>query len=96
MLVLWLTIAPFQCLLFCGASCVGVPCVVTAMQRADIREKYNLEGDCISDLALSWCCGCCTLIQSDKEVAYRQLNGGAQPQQQQYKPQEGMAYPAQN
>lgn len=62
------------------------------MQRSDVREKFHLEGNCISDLVISWFCGCCTIIQQDKEVAYRQLNQG-QAQTQQYQPQNGMAYP---
>ena len=62
------------------------------MQRADIRDKFHLEGNCLSDLAISCCCGCCTLVQQDKEVAYRQLNAAPKDQ---YQPQAGMAYPEQ-
>lgn len=62
-----------------------------AMQRANIREKYNLQGSCLVDIATACCCGCCDLIQQDKEVEHREpLNQG---QQQGYKANEEMAVP---
>jgi hypothetical protein len=43
-----------------------------AMQMQDIREKYNLEGNCTTDLLKSCCCLCCSVIQSEKESQGRQ------------------------
>jgi hypothetical protein len=39
-----------------------------ALQRSDIRKKYNLEGSCLTDIALSCCCALCTLVQEEKET----------------------------
>lgn len=83
-----------QCLLFCGSSCFGVHWIPTAMQRQNIREKYNLEGSCVKDLVASFCCPCCTLMQSDKEAAHREGLLPHGPQTQQYEPNNnGMVYP---
>ena len=46
------------------------------MQMQDIREKYNLEGSCIVDIAKSCCCGCCALIQAEKESEIREKEKG--------------------
>ena len=65
-----------------------------AMQRQEVRDKYRLQGSCISDLAISCLCGCCSIAQQDKEVEHRQaLLGGAVKEQ--YQTQGGMSYPAQ-
>lgn len=44
------------------------------LQRHDIKTKYNLDGDFATDCLKAWCCGCCDLIQQDKEAAYQALN----------------------
>ncbi|KAL2207925.1 PLAC8 family protein [Sarocladium strictum] len=83
-----------SCLLFCGSSCFGVHWIPTAMQRENIREKYNLEGSCVKDLLASFCCPCCTLMQSDKEAAHREGLLQHAPQTQQYETNNtGMVYP---
>lgn len=62
-----------------------------------MREKYHLEGSCVEDLLKAWCCGCCTLIQQDKEAEYREtlLRQAQNESKQQYQATGGMAYPAQ-
>lgn len=64
------------------------------MQRQYIRERYNLEGSCIKDLVASFCCTCCTLMQSDKEATHREgLLPPHAPQTQQYETNNtGMVY----
>ncbi|KAJ3498483.1 hypothetical protein NLG97_g1089 [Lecanicillium saksenae] len=84
-----------SCLLLCGAACVGCFCVPIAMQRQSIREKYNLEGNCIEDIARSYCCGCCTIMQNDKEAQHREHLLSQGSVQEQYKTTEGMNYPPQ-
>ncbi|KAI3317349.1 PLAC8-domain-containing protein [Xylariaceae sp. AK1471] len=59
-----------SCLLLCGSSCFGLHWLVMALQRANVREKYHLQGNCLVDIAASCCCGCCSLVQQDKEAAY--------------------------
>jgi len=58
--------------MFTGFSCFGLHCVPMMLQRADIRKKYNLQGDCVTDFLTSWCCACCSLIQQDKEAELRE------------------------
>jgi hypothetical protein len=67
------------------------------MKRGEIRDRYNIRGDAVTDCLLSWCCHCCSLIQQEKEVIGRQRQAGlvqqgyaapptgmvAEPQQQQ-------------
>lgn len=65
--------------------------IPVAMQRSDIRHKYNLEGNCCTDILKACCCGCCDIIQQDKEVADREGKQGAV--EQQYQAPGGMAYP---
>ena len=57
--------------------CVGLHWIPMLMQRADIRQKYNLQGDFVTDLLTSCCCGCCSLIQQEKEVEYREKELGS-------------------
>lgn len=63
------------------------------MQRAGMREKYNLEGSCLGDLAKAYCCACCNLIQMDKEAKVREqlLSSGTE----QYQANVEMVYPGQ-
>jgi len=67
-----------SCLLFCGASCFGLHWIPEAMQRADIRHKYNLQGSFVGDIIRSFCCPCCELMQTAKEAEFREkeLAGG--------------------
>lgn len=66
------------------------------MQRADIRQRYNLQGSCLIDLATACCCGCCDLIQQEKESAAREplMHPGGKAEQ--YQANAGMEYPAQH
>ena len=41
------------------------------MARADIRERFNLEGDPLTDCLSAYCCPCCGLMQAEKEVEAR-------------------------
>lgn len=58
--------------MFLGFTCVGLHFVPMMFQRADIRKKYHLQGDFVTDLVTACCCGCCSLVQQDKEVEYRE------------------------
>ena len=65
------------------------------LQRADIRKKYNLQGDFVMDVVGACCCGCCSLVQMEKEVVYREGLGGANGDvsaQEGYKKGEEMVY----
>ncbi|KAG5993867.1 hypothetical protein E4U43_003377 [Claviceps pusilla] len=86
-----------SCLLFCAAGCLGLHCIPLAVQRMNIREKYNLQGSCLEDLALSCCCHCCAMIQSDKEAEHREGLLGGKGVQKPYRANTGgMEYPDKN
>jgi hypothetical protein len=61
------------------------------IQRGHIRKKYNLEGNCMTDLCLTCCCPICVLVQDDKEAIYREglLHSAAN---QQYEANVDMVY----
>jgi Cys-rich protein (TIGR01571 family) len=65
---------------------------IASIQRSDVRRKYDLQGSCVSDILISCCCGCCSLIQQDNEAAFREgeLAGNVK---EQYKSGEQMTYP---
>jgi len=63
-----------SCLGFWASSYFCLHWLPLLIQRHDIKEKYNLDGDCATDCLKAWCCGCCDLIQQDKEAAYHTLN----------------------
>lgn len=59
------------------------------MQRAEIRRKYHLQGNCLTDIAAACCCALCNLVQQEKESEFREkelTNNG------QYKGGETMVY----
>lgn len=76
-----------------AAGCLGLHWIPVAMQRADLRAKHNLGGSCLVDIATACCCGCCSVIQQDKEAEYRELAAGGSVQQA-YQAPGAMAYPA--
>jgi Cys-rich protein (TIGR01571 family) len=56
-------------LLWCGLEFVGnCGCVLTAMHRGMVREKYGIAGDAASDLCASCCCPCCAITQIWREI----------------------------
>lgn len=64
-----------SCLLFWLSGCVGVgPCLAQAIQRKDLREKHNLQGNCTEDMILGFFCMCCSLMQSEKEAEELEKN----------------------
>lgn len=67
-----------------------------SLQRADIRAKYNLDGNCIVDIAASCCCALCVLTQDEKEVIARDAagQGNGAGIKQQYQAAGAMSYPA--
>ncbi|KAF4966387.1 hypothetical protein FSARC_5896 [Fusarium sarcochroum] len=81
-----------SCLMFWGSTCFGLHWIPLALQRANLREKHHLQGSCLVDLATACCCGCCDLIQQDKEAEYREAQVAAG--EQGYKANEGMNFPA--
>ncbi|CAK7265918.1 hypothetical protein SEPCBS57363_001832 [Sporothrix epigloea] len=83
-----------SCLLLFGSACCGLFWLPMAIQRSDIRKKFNLEGDCILDIAASCCCALCVLTQDEKEVKARDAagQGSSYGITQQYQATGGMTY----
>jgi len=48
------------------------------LKRLEVREKYNIKGDLVTDVLFSACCACCSLIQVEKEVIARQSGASAE------------------
>ncbi|KAK3991473.1 PLAC8 family-domain-containing protein [Cladorrhinum sp. PSN332] len=83
-----------SCLLFCGSTAVCMQWLPMTMQRAQFRAKHNLQGSCLVDVALACCCGCCDIVQMDKEAEMRTQGQTKTGVQEQYQAQGGMSYPA--
>ncbi|CAO2649166.1 Nn.00g101150.m01.CDS01 [Neocucurbitaria sp. VM-36] len=81
-----------SCLLFYLTSCFGASFLMQAVQSAEIREKHNLEGSCVTDLVKSACCLCCTIVQAEKE-SKALLGEGQHVVKEQYSAQKGMVMP---
>ncbi|RDI86039.1 putative mannose-1-phosphate guanyltransferase [Venturia inaequalis] len=61
-----------SCLLLCGSAWIGLHWIPMALQSADIRKKYGLQGSCFGDIAKACCCAPCTLVQAEKETKIRE------------------------
>ncbi|KAH8594697.1 PLAC8 family-domain-containing protein [Bisporella sp. PMI_857] len=62
-----------DCLIFAGAQyCCGLSWILTFFKRGEIREKYNIKGNQLEDCLFSAFCGCCVLVQQEKEIIGRQ------------------------
>ncbi|KAI9860855.1 MAG: hypothetical protein M1824_002890 [Vezdaea acicularis] len=82
-----------DCLIFCGLMYLGVPCIYQALKREELRNQYNLEGTTAKDWLLSCCCGCCVLVQENKEVVHRNaIAAGTAPTAGYQAPPEKMNY----
>lgn len=70
-------------------------CIPIAMQRSDLRSKYNLKGNFCGDLCSACCCPACDLMQQEKEAQYRESmrEGRGMSIAQQYQAEAGMAMP---
>jgi Cys-rich protein (TIGR01571 family) len=58
------------------------------IKRGELREKYNIKGDQMTDCLYSAFCHCCVLIQQEKEIIARQSAAG---QTQGYAAPQGMS-----
>jgi Cys-rich protein (TIGR01571 family) len=63
-----LTCLVAQCCAWYALSCIGGQCILQCLNRGSTREKYGIEGSTFGDCCASCWCGCCTLIQEEKEA----------------------------
>ncbi|KAI1099377.1 PLAC8-domain-containing protein [Jackrogersella minutella] len=81
-----------DCMIYGLITCfTGCGWIYALMKRAEIRERYKIEGSGTSDCCVSYWCPCCALIQQDNEVKGRQRN--VQPVAQGYQSQPAMQMP---
>lgn len=78
--------------MFTGFSCFGLHWVPVMFQRAEIRKRFGLQGDFVTDLLTSCCCGCCSLVQQEKEVEQREGSLQAKVNESGYQATHGMDY----
>jgi len=60
-----------SCLGFWASMCcAGAHIIPLLMQRAELRNRSEpkLAGDFVTDCLKAWCCGCCDIVQQDKEA----------------------------
>eukprot|EP00918_Siedleckia_nematoides_P034708 GHVU01075474.1.p2 GENE.GHVU01075474.1~~GHVU01075474.1.p2 ORF type:complete len:115 (+),score=10.17 GHVU01075474.1:142-486(+) len=58
-----------SCLLCCIAGVIPVVNLCSAMMiRGKVRNQKNIDGGCITDCLVTWCCYCCVIAQSAQEV----------------------------
>ena len=71
--------------------CVGFQWVFQMIKREEFRGRFNLEGSTAGDCCGAYCCGCCSLIQEEKEALLRtggdNASGVQQPQQGYQRPE---------
>jgi len=81
-------------MLFCASGCFGLHWIPMSMQRAEMRQKYHLQGNCVTDILTACCCALCDLTQAEKEASHREpllaQSGGVK---EQYQATGGMTYP---
>ncbi|KAK6532606.1 hypothetical protein TWF281_006788 [Arthrobotrys megalospora] len=82
------------CLGFWLSGCICLPWLFQLIQKGEVRERYNIQGDFPIDALKACCCLCCDLIQNDKEVAHQIAQGNIPAVTQEVKPAEGMTYQA--
>ncbi|CAN8096788.1 unnamed protein product [Discula destructiva] len=85
-----------SCMIFTASLCLGLNWMPVWLQRADMRKKYNLQGNGCTDCLSACCCPLCDMVQQEKEAQARELGGHGKPVVQGYQAQGGMAYPGQS
>ncbi|KAJ0418671.1 PLAC8-domain-containing protein [Aspergillus carlsbadensis] len=77
-----------ECLIFGFLSLGYFQWIIQTIRRGEAREKHGIEGSCCGDCCTTFWCGCCALVQEEKEMELRtrsELTG--------YKSTPQMAYP---
>ncbi|KAL2844516.1 PLAC8 family protein [Aspergillus pseudoustus] len=77
-----------ECLIFGFLSLGYFQWIIQTIRRGEMREKHGIEGSCCGDCCATFWCGCCTLVQEEKEMELR-----TRPELTGYKSTPQMAYP---
>ncbi|KAJ6131899.1 PLAC8-domain-containing protein [Penicillium samsonianum] len=60
-----------SCAIWSVLSIGAVQWIMQTITRGEMREQYGIEGSCCGDCCVSTFCGCCALIQEEKEAELR-------------------------
>ncbi|KAK1140290.1 hypothetical protein N8T08_010493 [Aspergillus melleus] len=77
-----------SCSIWTALSCFASQWILQTISRGEMRERFGIEGSCCGDCCVSLCCGCCALIQEEKEAELR-----TRPELIGYQKPGGMSYP---
>jgi len=81
-----------NCLAYYLLTCIGGACIIQFIGRGATRERYGIQGSTCGDFCAAWCCGCCVLVQEEKDSIVR--NTGINPKTKEpYVSPDQMAYP---
>ncbi|PYH92835.1 PLAC8-domain-containing protein [Aspergillus ellipticus CBS 707.79] len=59
------------CAIFTFLSFGYLQWIYQTIKRGELRQKYGIKGSCCSDCCATFWCGCCALIQEEKEAELR-------------------------
>ncbi|KAJ5575067.1 hypothetical protein N7450_008966 [Penicillium hetheringtonii] len=59
------------CAIWSFLSLGAMQWIMQTITRGEMREQYGIEGSCCGDCCVSVFCGCCALIQEEKEAELR-------------------------
>ncbi|KAL4810612.1 PLAC8 family-domain-containing protein [Aspergillus unguis] len=74
----------FDCALYTFLGMMGSHWIIQTIRRSEMRNKLGIKGSCCGDCCATFWCGCCAIIQDEKEAELRTRPelGGYQPTQQ--------------
>lgn len=76
-----------QCTLFAFLGMMGGQWIIQTIRRGEMRGRYGIRGSCCGDCCKTFWCGCCAIIQDEKEVELR-----SRPELVGYQPTPQMGY----
>ncbi|KAJ9363473.1 PLAC8 family-domain-containing protein [Paecilomyces variotii] len=77
-----------DCMIFGALSLGYLQWIIQTIRRGEMRERLGVKGSCCGDCCATFWCGCCALVQEEKEVELR-----TRPELTGYQPAPQMAYP---
>ncbi|KAL4789260.1 PLAC8 family-domain-containing protein [Aspergillus venezuelensis] len=77
----------FDCTLFTLLGMIGSQWIIQTIRRGEMRDRYGIKGSCCGDCCATFWCGCCAIIQDEKETELR-----SRPELVGYQPTPQMGY----
>ncbi|KAL2012226.1 hypothetical protein VTN00DRAFT_4944 [Thermoascus crustaceus] len=78
-----------ECAIFTVLALGYCQWIIQTVRRGEMRQKHGIDGSCCGDCCVTFWCGCCALIQEEKEMELR-----TRPDQTGYQSTAQMAYPS--